>query len=118
MPNTLDTPPPAPDGEVTNEPLCFNIINRAPYTVLGSVMTDAYTTPEGVKAHHRSNFRLYIDEMTEFCAAGPFFKGRKLELTLRTIVPIFSCKTAIHSDIIIYGRKLPEGGTETWATCH
>ncbi len=104
-------------GEITNEPQCFNIINKAPYTVVGTFKTDIYITQDGIKARHNSNFRLTVEEQAEFCAYGPFYEGRKLELTLRTIVPIFSCKTAITEDILIYGRRKSGGGTETWATC-
>jgi hypothetical protein len=106
------------EGEVTAEPICFNVINRATYNVYGTVMTNIYTTPDGTEAHHRSNFRLGPSEKTNFCTSGPFFEGRKIDLTLRTLVPIFSCKTAIDRDIIIYGREKPTGGTQTWADCH
>ena len=104
-------------GEVIDEPICFKVINSAPYSVVGSIITDHYTTIEGDKAKHRSNFRLKTGEITEFCTSGPFFEGRRLELTLKTLIPIFSCKTAVTSDIIIYGERKKETGTKTWAEC-
>jgi len=106
-----------PAGEILEEAQCFNVINQAPYSVFGSFVSDIYTTADGVKARHRSNFRLQISEQAEFCTYGPFFEGRRLELTLRTLIPIFACQTKVDQDIVIYGRRNPEGGTKTWATC-
>ena len=108
----------AAEGEVTADPICFNVINRATYNVYGTIMTNLYTAEDGTKAHHRANFRLGPNEKTNFCTSGPFFEGRKVDLTLRTLVPVFSCKTTIDQDINIYGREKPTGGTQTWADCH
>lgn len=104
-------------GEVVADPICFNVINKAPYTVYGTFVTNTYTADDGTQARHRSNFRLETDYKSEFCTYGPFYEGRKLELVLRTLIPVFSCKTAITGDILIYGRRKPEGGTDTWAVC-
>jgi len=106
-----------PDGEVVADPLCFNIVSRAPFTVFGTLVSNIYTTDDGSKARHRSNFRLEEGQATQFCTYGPFYAGRKLELVLRTLIPVFSCKTALYKDIEISGRRKPEGGTEVWATC-
>lgn len=112
-------PPPAdmPDGEVVADPVCFGIVNRAPFTVFGSLVSNIYTTEDGSNARHRSNFRLEEGQMTRFCTYGPFYAGRKLELALRTLIPVFACKTALYKDIEISGRRKPEGGTEIWASC-
>lgn len=104
-------------GEVLQEAQCFNLVNEAPYGVYGSIITNAYITEGGVKAHHRSNFTLKEGAQREFCTFGPFFEGRKVELTLRTLVPVFSCQTAITSDVVIKGKRKPEGGADTWAEC-
>lgn len=104
-------------GEVVTEPICFNVINKAPYTVYGTFVTNTYTADDGTQARHRSNFRLETNYKSEFCTYGPFYEGRKLELVLRTLIPVFSCKTALTRDIIIYGRRKPEGGSDTWAVC-
>jgi hypothetical protein len=103
--------------------------NEAPYKVYGNFITDYYTAPDGSRARHRSNFRL--DEpgskdaegnpadAAEFCSYGPFLPGRKLELVLRTLVPIFNCQTRIdQGPIVIKGFRKPEGGTETYAECY
>ena len=117
LPETPALPLPVVEGEVVTDPICFNVINNAPYTVFGTFITNIYTAEDGSKARHRSNFRLEAGFKSEFCTYGPFYEGRKLELVLRTLIPVFSCKTGINGDIMIYGRKKPEGGTDTWAVC-
>jgi hypothetical protein len=104
-------------GEIGQTPQCFNVINKAPYTVLGTVSTDYYDHPSGTKARHRSNFNLKSGEQTRFCTQGPYYEGGKLELVIRTLVPVFDCKTRVDADIIINGRQKPEGGTDSWAVC-
>lgn len=115
--------------EIVSDPYCFIVKNEAPYKVYGSFVTDYYTRPDGVKAKHRSNFRLeeagavheeegYPLDMAEFCSYGPFYPDKKLELVIRTLVPIFSCITRVdQGPIIIKGQRKPEGGTDTHALC-
>lgn len=115
--------------EIISQPICFNVINEAPYSVTGSFVTDYYTRPDGVRARHRSNFRLeeygathetegYPVDRAEFCTFGPFYPNRKLEMVIRTLIPIFSCLTRVdQGDIIIQGKRKPEGGTDTKAVC-
>ncbi|MCK5284973.1 MAG: hypothetical protein KAJ86_05245 [Alphaproteobacteria bacterium] len=113
---------------IVNEPICFQVINEAPYKIYGRFSTDRYIRPDGIKTRHRSNFRLeeagsvheegYPIDRAEFCSYGPFYPEFKLDLTLRTLVPIFDCRTRIDQGaIIIQGRRKPEGGTETKAIC-
>ena len=104
-------------GEVSDRPQCFNIINKAPYTVFGSINTNFFIRDDGIKTRHKSNFRLNTEDYAEFCTTGPYYDGGKIELVLRSLVPLFSCKTAVTGDIVIYGRRKAEGGTETWAAC-
>lgn len=104
-------------GEISPTAHCFNVINQAPYTVLGTMITDVYVNENGQAARHRSNFNLEAGHASEFCTYGPFYEGGKLELVIRTLVPVFSCKTRVDGDIVIHGRRKPEGGTDTWAVC-
>lgn len=115
--------------DIINEPICFAVRNEAPYTVRGSFITAQYQRPDGIVARHRSNFRLLeaggVDKNTgelgdhaEFCSYGPFMPDRQLELTLRSLVPLFSCKTRIdQGEIVVKGYRKPEGGAKTWAEC-
>jgi hypothetical protein len=116
--------------DIVSEPLCFSVRNEADYLILGHFATEQFTNPEGIKARHRSNFRLNAAgsqdpetgealDRAEFCSYGPFFEGRKLEIVLRTLFPVFDCKTKIdQGEIVIKGRHKPEGGVETWAECY
>lgn len=121
---------PANAQEITAEPICFIVRNEAQYKVYGSFVTDYYTDENGVRARHTSNFRLepagerhpekgYPLDRAEFCSYGPFFPGRQLELVIRTLAPIFSCKTSIElGEIVIKGEEKAEGGKRTWAVCY
>jgi len=118
------------DLDIVSEPICFEVRNEAEYSVTGSFQTDFYTRGDGIRARHRSNFRLQaagsVDDETdlpsdraEFCSYGPFLPDRKLSFTLRTLVPIFACQTRVdQGEIVIKGKRKPEGGTETWAECY
>ena len=105
------------EGEVDSKPTCFRVINQAPYTVVGSMQTNFYVDKERRKARHSSNFRLEKGQSQPFCTYGPFYEGRKLLLTLRTFLPIFSCRTMVDADIYIKGQMNDDGTTKTWAIC-
>ncbi len=122
--------PPVIAQEITPQPICFTLRNEAPYRVYGEVSTDYYTAPDGSKARHTGSFRLekagtkreekdYFIDRTEFCSSGPFYPNRQLEITLRTLFPIFSCKTNIElGEIVIKGHIKSDGTTKTWITCY
>ncbi len=115
--------------DIVQEPLCFKVRNEAPYKVYGNFATERFTRPDGQVARHRSNFRLdeagakdaetgLPSDQGEFCSYGPFIEGRKLELVLRTLFPVFSCQTKIdQGEIVITGYRKPEGGAVTEAKC-
>lgn len=103
-------------GEITDSPACFNVLNTAPYTVYGTIKTEEFIRPDGIKTRHRSNFRLESRHQAEFCTRGPFFEGRKIEITLRSLIPLFTCKTKVTGDLIIRGEKTADG-TKTWVEC-
>jgi hypothetical protein len=104
--------PASPDGS-----RCFNVFNNAPYSVTGSMITDLYAAADGAQGRQRENFRLKPKESVRICSNGPFYPGERLELVLRTLVPIFSCYTVAQGDIVIMGETKPEGGSKTWVDC-
>ena len=119
---------PAQAQEIVPDPICFGVRNEAPYKVYGNFGTDYYVAEDGTKARHRSNFRLdapgsvdeegYPSDRAEFCSYAPYYPDRNQEIVLRTLVPVFSCKTRIdQGEIVIKGHRKPEGGAETWAEC-
>ncbi len=104
---------------VIPEPVCFTVYNAAPYQVNGTIATDYYTRDDGIRTRHRSNFRLEQSGRSEFCTTGPFFPDWTIELTLRSLFPIFTCRTRVDKgEIVIEGKILPDGGTETKARCY
>lgn len=112
------SPPAAPsDDRFSKEAKCFTVRNLAEYSVIGDVSTDYEDMPSG-RLRHRSNFRLAPKQKSEFCTRGPFYDGEKVELTIRTLVPIFDCRTRIHKEILILGRKKMDGSYDTRAVCH
>ena len=104
------------DERFSKEARCFRVRNMAEYLVTGDVSTDYEDMPEG-RIRHRSNFRLEPSDSREFCTRGPFYEGGRVEVTIRTLVPIFSCKTTIDKEIIIVGRQKIDGGYDTRALC-
>jgi hypothetical protein len=109
--------PPMVDPANADGSRCFNLINKAPYTVNGSMNTDYYDLADGGRGRAHRNFRLRPGGETRLCSFGPFYPGARLELVLRTLVPIFSCYTVAQGDIVIFGEIKPEGGTRTWVDC-
>ncbi|MCB1721719.1 MAG: hypothetical protein H6860_06140 [Rhodospirillales bacterium] len=117
--------------DIVQEPICFAVRNAADYKVYGTIATEQFMRPDGIVARHRSNFRLDaadgIDEKTgeasdrtEFCSYGPFFPNRMLIVTLRTLFPVFECKTRVDTgkEIVIRGaRRADDSGVITWAEC-
>lgn len=104
-------------GEVTQEQICFNVVNTAPYRVYGGIETNDLIRPDGIKTKHREIFRLGPEEQVQFCTTGPFYDNREIRVILRSLVPMFECKTSVMGDIVIQGVRLPEGGTRSWIEC-
>lgn len=104
--------------QTTETPYCFKVKNTAEWTILGDVSTDYFTAPDGQRGRHRANFRLGPGEEKEMCSYGPFYPDFKQDLTLRTIVPIFSCRTRVDKgDILVKGEIGSDGKSKTWAEC-
>jgi len=119
----------AQSPDIVSDPICFQVRNSQDFTMLGTIGTNFYVTPDGTKARHRSNFRLgaagsvdrdgYPNDRAEFCSYGPFFAGRKLELTIRTLFPVFSCQTRLDmGEIVIKAKRNDDdSGYDYWAEC-
>ena len=74
---SMPSPEDMVDGAILEEPVCFDVVNRAPYTVMGAIMSNYYEAEDGTKTRHRGNFRLEEGQKTNFCVLGPFFEGQK-----------------------------------------
>lgn len=112
----LLVPPPMLEPANPDGSRCFFISNKAPYSVTGSLVTNYYETASGIPARAHNNFRLKSGEKQDFCTYGPFYEGARLELVLRTLMPIFSCYTVAQGEIIIMGETV-NGKSRTWALC-
>ncbi len=113
---------PAAAQEILEQPICFTIINKAPYGVLGDVKTaqDHTDAGRGEAVTYTATFKLKEGETNDVCTTGPLLEGNRVRITLRTLVPIFECKTMIYqgAQIVIRGRyNKAEYKTETWAEC-
>lgn len=99
-------------------PVCGWIENKSGYKIYGSLATDIAGEREGVPARHRATIRLEDGEKMDVCSEGPFFEGQRLELTLRSLFPLFSCKSRIAGHtIIIQSEPREEGGLRFFANC-
>jgi hypothetical protein len=105
------------EGEVLSAPICGKLINRSDQTIMGTLMTAAQLAPSGDMVKHRDNFTLEAGKEREFCAAGPFYEGRRVELTLRTVIPLFSCKTKLDAPIYLDAKEDENGIKKLSATC-
>jgi hypothetical protein len=56
---------------------------------------------------HEGLFDLQDGETVEICSTGPFYPGYKIELTIKTIMPLFTCKTRLSGEIVL--RRKREG---------
>ena len=104
-------------AEVTPFKECASIRNDVGYTVMGVVRTAGFRTPNGQVQFHEGPFVLEDGENVVVCSTGPFYPGYKVELTLRTIMPIFTCETRLSGDIAIRKRETEDGITELYADC-
>ena len=84
-------------GEITPQPMCGKLVNRSDQTIMGTIATKSQRLASGDMVAHQENFKLLSGEERELCTTGPFFEGRRLELTLRTLIPLFSCPLKLYS---------------------
>jgi hypothetical protein len=105
------------EGEILKKPICSWLTNRSEQTIMGFMATASQKVASGDVVKHRENFRLDAGQRKQFCAAGPFYEGQRLELTIRTIIPLFSCKTKIDREIFLDAKPEP-GFTKLSATCY
>lgn len=106
-------------GEIIARPICSALVNRSDQAILGTLSTAGQRVPSGDVIKHRDNFRLEPGDRKEFCSTGPFYEGQRLEIVLRTIIPLFDCKTRIdRGDIYLDARPDQYGVKKLSATCY
>jgi hypothetical protein len=102
-------------ADVTPFKECATLRNAANQQVTGVIKTDAYKF-QGQIRRHEKNFILQDGETVDVCSTGPFYPGYKVELTIRTIMPLFTCKTRLSGEIVLR-RKEINNFTALYADC-
>ena len=62
-------------------------------------------------------FRRQANETEQACSTGPFFPGQQLRVVLKTIIPLYTCRTPTNTTVNITERDGPGGITELVADC-
>lgn len=105
------------EGEIVSQPICSAIVNRSDQTMLGTLSTAGQRIASGEIVKNQDNFRMKPGERKEFCSTGPFFAGQRLEIVLRTILPLFDCKTKIDHEIYLDALPDENGVKHLFASC-
>lgn len=113
----LPSPNAGKEGEIISQPICSALVNRSDQTILGTLSTAGQQIETGEIIRHQDNFRLAAGERKEFCATGPFYEGQRLEVVLRTLLPLFDCKTKINHEIFLDALPNQYGFKKLSATC-
>ena len=87
-------------------PLCSIIKNQSERTVFIAVRTNYFEGADGTKQRHEASLRLNPTEKQQVCAQGPFYDGYRVEVILRTLIPLFDCKTRLGKDLNITQTKI------------
>jgi hypothetical protein len=86
-------------------PLCSVFKNQSERTVFIAVRTNYFEGADGTKQRHEASIRLEPQEKQQICAQGPFYDGYRVEVILRTLIPLFDCKTKLGNDLNITQTK-------------
>lgn len=108
---------PVQAGEVTPFEECATLRNLSDQTIMGVVRTAPFRARGGEVQRHEGTFRLEADETARICSSGPFYDGYRVELVIRTIIPLFNCKTRLSGDIILRKTVTKQGFTKLYAEC-
>ncbi|MGE4313652.1 MAG: hypothetical protein AB7E85_05205 [Pseudobdellovibrionaceae bacterium] len=102
---------------LSNSPMCLQIVNDAAYTVFGSVESKPHETAKREFIHYKSNFKLNPGKASKACSTGPFYPNYTLRFVIRTLVPVFTCRTHLNGTIRITGKENADGTYTTTAKC-
>ena len=102
---------------ISPRPQCASILNSTKSELYGVIRTAYGTLPSGEKKRHESTFRLKGGEKQEACATGPFYPGYQVEFSIKTMFPIFTCKTKLRGTIEIKSERNKDGLNRIYALC-
>ena len=86
-------------------PHCATIKNDTGNRLFASIRTNYAPDANGEQKRHEGSFRLEADQSTEVCSTGPFYPGYQVELVVKTMIPIFSCKTKLEGTITLTSSR-------------
>ena len=86
-------------------PHCATIKNDTGNSLFASIRTAYTPNAQGQDKRHEGSFRLEKDASTQVCSTGPFYPGYQVELVVKTMIPIFSCKTKLEGTITLTSSR-------------
>lgn len=91
--------------QYSTERQCGMLVNDTDRSVSGTISTNYDENDKGEKFRHQANFTLKPKEKWPFCTTGPYFDGEKVQLDLRSLIPLFTCLTRAEGEILIRTRR-------------
>jgi hypothetical protein len=108
---------PAQAELISPRPYCADIRNDTDHYLFASVRTDFGKNAAGEKKRHESSFRLEAGQTQRACATGPFYPGYQVELVIKAMIPVFTCKTVLQGTIAISTKRDEKGINRYAASC-
>ena len=99
------------------QPKCAVIRNETKDKTFVAIRTDFYTKPDGARSYYEEIMHLKPDEERQVCAKGPFYDGYKVNLIIKSLFPLFDCKTKLEGTIPVREKPTPSGGRDFYAVC-
>jgi len=104
-------------GLYTERPHCAVLKNESKGTAFVAIRTDFYTAPDGSRSYYEEVIHLKEGQEREICAKGPFLPDYKVTLIVKSLFPLYECKTKLTGTIPIRERPDKEGGRDVYAVC-
>lgn len=102
---------------ISPRPHCATIRNETGDRIFASIRSAYTANAAGEQKRHEGSFRLEKGEKTEVCSTGPFYPGYQVELVVKTMIPIFSCKTRLAGTITLTSSRDKDDVYRVTATC-
>jgi hypothetical protein len=104
--------------EKMNGPYCSDLVNRSNVKIYGKIRTNSLKRLDGTIVSHEATFAIPPGDKWKVCSEGPFYQGKRLELTIVTLMPVFKCYTKLGVPIhLIATPKIGDDGYNWSATC-
>lgn len=98
-------------------PHCALIKNETLDEMIIQIRTDYYLRDDGSRDYYETILRIDAGKDREICAKGPFYPEYKVDLIIKSLFPLFDCKTKLQGEIPVRERKDGSGSREFYAVC-